>query len=343
MPCNQSQLNALADGELGRWAAARVRRHLKMCPACAEEYRIINKLGVQARAWRDVKAPAGLEARIADILTHASRLEDTPMTHTHLLTPPLTRPRPRWQVSAALVTTVVGLAGALFWLPGSLLRPSPAFASVQRAMGTPRFLSWTETQITRGRDGRVQLRDVRHVWVRRNPPAIAAFHEPTFALGPQRTLRDARGKITLKLNTGEYIRDARPGRDIRGRVVDTIRELTEPPVNTGLLAAPGVQATAWRLQTTTLDGRAVWQFTRQVRAAIPAPTLPLRRLDVISAQTVWADSKTRRVVRSQTRDVINGMPAIEEVKTEFQYDEAPPVGTFDLVPPHEAKELRPHA
>lgn len=73
MNCNRvlEALDALADGELGRWQARRMERHLERCAACSAAWTETQRLGEQARAWRDVNAPEALQARIAAAVASA--------------------------------------------------------------------------------------------------------------------------------------------------------------------------------------------------------------------------------------------------------------------------------
>jgi hypothetical protein len=78
MRCDKAEplLTRLQDGELDRWTAGRVRRHLDACPGCRAAYREIEALGAAARAWRDVTAPPALKARISTALAAAPRAEE---------------------------------------------------------------------------------------------------------------------------------------------------------------------------------------------------------------------------------------------------------------------------
>src|SRR6266581_7506223 len=80
MNCDRVQqtLDALADGELGRWKSGQITRHLARCPACAAAWVETQRLGEQARAWRDVSAPPELRVRIAAALTAGPQLPEEP-------------------------------------------------------------------------------------------------------------------------------------------------------------------------------------------------------------------------------------------------------------------------
>jgi hypothetical protein len=70
MKCDRVQraLNALADGELGRWTSWRIRRHLRRCADCGQVWQETLRLGEHARAWRSVSAPPVLRSRVAAAL-----------------------------------------------------------------------------------------------------------------------------------------------------------------------------------------------------------------------------------------------------------------------------------
>src|SRR3954454_2188151 len=74
MNCNRVQqaLDALADGELGRWKSRRVAQHPARGPVCAAGRGETQRIGEQARAWRAVSAPPELKARIAAELAASS-------------------------------------------------------------------------------------------------------------------------------------------------------------------------------------------------------------------------------------------------------------------------------
>src|SRR5947209_16649609 len=57
-------LDALVDGELGRWQAWRMHAHLRGCEGCRVAFDETWEITQRLREWRDVRAPARLKARI---------------------------------------------------------------------------------------------------------------------------------------------------------------------------------------------------------------------------------------------------------------------------------------
>ena len=338
MTCDQTQpfLDAFAARELGWGTAWRVRRHLAACPACAAELAETRCLDSHARAWRDVPAPAGLQSRIAAVLPSA---------------PPVSAPcRP-----VAVRRAAVGLAGvaaasaAFFWLtPGQPGRPTIAFADVEQAMEQVQTASWDETMMFYNRAGHPVKSTASHwtKWLRRNPPALASnggFEDLRF-----QELRDVRGHFE-RIAPGRYIvskpRDRRDG-SISTVVEAYIREITQPqitqtPIGNGLLGAGAdrVEFSPTRQRHVILDGQDLILFTRdQDSIAVSRDKSERHYYYHIK---VWADPITRRVVRIEQHSpdgwAKTGPDNMVLTRSNFRYNQTPPLGVFDWSPPPGAK------
>lgn len=318
MHCDSGQLNALADAELSAWAAAHVRQHLKTCPDCAAEYRAIQVLSAQARAWGDVTAPAELEARIAAALPTPER-----------------KRRITWRPVAAAVAAALFALMALF-TPGQPGRPAPAFADVERAMGAVQSASWqSEFFWTRGR---VRVSRQR-TWVRRMPPAIAGY-DVEF---DERSLTDQRGYVDYSPKKNTYIKHP-PEKDVSKDVADLLRRITDPIAGAGdIRPSAATHWTPWRREKVTLEGRPCWKFSREERRDSGAkrhapPSQGLKQM------SLWADVGTLRVARIEFHHTGSDDNGIKRaVFSDYQYNRTPPKGVFDWSPPPGAKEFKPGA
>jgi len=67
-------LDDYVDRELGPGEIERIRRHLEICAACADEVRFEERVLRSLRAkLRRIALPAGLEARVWKAIAHARR------------------------------------------------------------------------------------------------------------------------------------------------------------------------------------------------------------------------------------------------------------------------------
>ena len=85
-----------------------------------------------------------------------------------------------------------------------------------------------------------------------------------------------------------------------------------------------------------LDGQPAIKFDRTWHIQTPMPS----DLHMI----VWLDPKTRRMIRMDGQTITDGKPVSSGSSTHFRYDETPPPGIFDIIPPLGAKikDLRVH-
>lgn len=328
-------LNALADGELSRWTAAHVRRHLQTCAACRAEYAQIQALGAQAREWRAVAAPAGLQTRLAEALRQLPDTEkEAPMPSTVVPFAP-SRPRPavRWQPLTGAAALAAALVGAALLLPGSPGRPSIAFADVQRAMEAVQTASWTQTQTRYDLRGTMTLHNTQRIWLRRDPPAYAeqdsASSLPQVPGGEYAGLThyvsNSLGQINFHVHDGVYY--LHPARDIARQVQDTIDSLVSARGET-----PG------RAERVTLDGRPALFFHQHFHVTLGAvdeegqKTPPAYRV-MDGDESFWVAPDTLCVLRKHS-DMVWGPQRIVQDAHDFQYGRSAPAGVFEIsLPP----------
>jgi hypothetical protein len=116
MSCDRvsEALNAWLDGEVGLLAAARIRRHLRRCAACAEYARAAQAISRAARSWRGEGPPRALESRMAAALDSAPAALLDQAEALFAGTPSPVRPaaRPRGRRLAAMAGIVAAGAAA---------------------------------------------------------------------------------------------------------------------------------------------------------------------------------------------------------------------------------------
>ena len=323
--CDQIQphLEAFVDGELGWWMAWRVRRHLAGCGACASELAELQQIGRRARAWRNIPAPSGLQSRIAAALPPAAPLA-------------VRQPFPARRTAVGLAGMGVA-AAAFFWLlPGQPGRPIIAFADVQRAVQQAQTVSYDmNTQIfdAQGRvfDGGTSFSE--SIWLRRIPPASAYLDHKM----SERYLFDHRGKLGYDLKKGSYWKGPLPARlDVAKEIDWQLRSVTEPPTNEAWPPSDPSQhwtISPWQQQKVTVNGSACWKFTRTI-----SRTLGNRH--GVTHINILVDAKTLHITSIKiVGDAMFMSKGYQEraVFSNFHYNETPPPGIFDWLPPPGAK------
>ena len=309
------QLNALADRELPPWQALRVRRHLAACPACAAEYADIRRLGASVQAWRDVPAPPALGPRILAALPPSAAFQTN------------RRAFPIRPAAVGLAGVAAAVAAAFWFLPGQPGQPTIAFADVVKAMANVKTRSSVEDTTYFDQNGKVVLHLLERQWIRRNPPAIATINllkpaQPGETHGEE-VLEDGRGLMAVMPDGGYSL--SSPGQD----VAKSISGYIELSTQTLLVMAQGdarygknglIQG-----EKTILNGRLALKFEDTLHIQRPTPE--------DEHTIVWIDQKTRRLVRLTGETRVNGKVTMSGSSTDFHYDETPPPGVFDIVPP----------
>ncbi len=311
MNCDQTQplLEAFADGELGWGTTWRVRRHLVGCPDCAAELAELQHLDARVRAWRDVSAPAGLPSRLAAALPS--------------FPPDSAVPTRRMRVTRRAAVGLAGVAAAaaaFFWLlPGQPGRPTIAYADVEKAMESVNVMTWTTEVTSYSKDGTVTRHGISRTWMRRRPLAQATvtLPDPSYPQGLQ-TLQDERGYFDVLPNGKGIIWRGRT--NVFGTVAAYTSLFTRPlrMLEKGQLGEKGQSGD---LEQTTLNGKPAIKVVLSYRIPNEVRT------------ALWIDPVTKRAVQMETRSTANGKPVYIVTNTQMSYDDIPPPGVFDIVPP----------
>ena len=320
----QSQLDAYADGELGWGAAWCVRRHLAGCKACASELTAIRNLVSRVRVWREIAAPAGWHSRIAASLP--------------LSAPGIIRNRFPVRRAAAGLAGLAAAASVFLWLlPGQPGRPTIALADVEQAMATVKTMAQIEDNTYFDQNGKVTKHDVYQQWIRRDPPAIARINlSKSTEVGhtqDKQVLEDKRGQLFI-MEDGSYLfTDDSPEnlKSIPSYFSMYITNLSDYAQGDKRFGKGRIQG-----ERTTLDGHPAWKFTHLWHLQMPKSS--------DQQFAIWLDPETRRVIRMDGQITVEGKIVTKGSSTHFHYDEIPPSGVFDIVPPPESKikDLRVH-
>ena len=303
-------LNALADRELSFWQAVRVRRHLAACAACATELAAIQRLDAEVHAWRDVPAPSTLGLRIAAVLP-----------------PAVSKPARR---SFPVRPSAVGLAGAAtvvaaiaLFLLGQPGQPTIAYADVVKAMASVKTATWTQELTVYNANGKLRVHQIQHVWIRRNPPAIATITFPD-AQHPykRQTLEDARGILTLRPN-GSYV--------LRANKHAVFTDVQENLGVFGAALSPTMKSTMGLdgsvAKTTLRDGQPVQKVTQVFHYQLTP------QVTAESHSIIWIDEKTKRCMKLELQTSHNRKLWMIVATDHVQYDQAPTPAIFDWSPP----------
>ncbi len=342
MTCEQTQteLNALADGALPPLRAWRVRRHLAQCRDCAAAYAEIVQLGTEARAWRNAAPPAALQSRIALALPlQTARMEATPMILEHpqpVAVPPRRFVARKARIALALAACLAVVLAVTLW-PSKQAPLPPAYADTVLAMQRVRSVAWTQTITVYNPDGSTQMHQVRQVWVRRDPPAIATVVPPdptTQSIsGGYWELLDAQGSHRTNMDDGKTI--IRPlQKPIADEVRDTLKGLTSfnaqknnPLFKDGSFVVSN--QTPWKQEQVTLNSQALLRFRKDITATFPVGAIHRIQEPLIFHKTVWVDPQTQRVQQGEWQ-VRNSKVGGFDVNTyHFVYDQPTPAGVFD--------------
>ena len=325
----EPQLNALADHELPPWQAARVRRHLAVCPACTAEYAEIQRLDRTVQAWHDVPAPSTLGPRIL------AALPPFAVFHTRRRAFPV---RP---AAVGLAGIAAAVAAVLWFLPGQPGQPTLAYADVEQAMEQVQTVSWATTTHTRfvGRTGRQSETDsTMRSWLRRRPAAIVTFQQPNGYPRGIWSLEDGRGQMTRYDNSYQV---HKADVDMKQLVEQQIQSMTQAPTETIQSKPSGAtHAATAPLQEheTTLNGRTQILFIRDYNCVTTPTPAPAKMLHI--SENTWVDPTTHRVTQIEIDNVGGFMGPgwhSSSVENDFQYNQTPPPGVFDWSPPKGTK------
>ena len=305
-------LTGFAAGDLSRLRAGRFRRHLGGCADCRAAWEATRSLWSQAGALRTLPVPGGLPDRVYATVAATQPAHDGPL-------------RSSWRPAAIFAGGCAAVAAVALLLPGQPARPTVTYADVERAMQTVNILHCVQDFSEYNRHGNLVQQSSTQIWLRLAAPAnLLRIHDSHFSRDAQRhisiMLTDQRGMIRYDpTNATYYIDDVHREPNMgetSAHVQSLIRQMTDP----GNTSWPHPMASATVVSTThgldRLDGKTVLKFVY---------VTPLFR------KTVWADSKTFRLVQMKTEFATTGKDTL--LLHRFQYDVQPPPGTFDWSPP----------
>lgn len=338
---DDNALTMLASGEMPRVPAALAGWHLSRCADCRAQLTQTERLWTLAQTLREASVPSALKSKT---LAAINRKETVPLS-----------PRPAFRLRptfAALAACLAAVSVALLW-PGSPVRPLPAFADVEKAMSKVQSATWTAKLTSYPQDFWGMTEEF---WVRRSPPAVASLTTEK-RVGTYRTVQDAHRFASFFSKSNQYYTrsNQQAHANIARHVEQTLRALTELPQSgqTTEMSADGFDrgletgfritgakfvrtVTPWKSETTILAGQSALKFTREVRRMVTRPKQSQsagRTFHADTAQTIWADAKTLRVIRAEWRQSFDGRISLVSLRSNFRYDEPAPPGTFDLAPP----------
>ena len=335
MTCDQIQplLEAFAGHDLSPLTRWRIRRHLTQCPACTAELAESVALTTRVRAWQNVPAPAGLEARIAAALPAVAPIPARP---------PLRR------AAVGLAGLAAALAAAVWLVPGQPGRPTVAFAEVEQAMQNVQIVSWRTTQHIQHKPGDSVETLAFTTWVRRHPAAIA-FTDFVTSPGLQsemggnltlKSLTDSRGYYDLTEKDGVVAATHTPAsqiatHQINQMVTRQIKILTQPAqITDSLTGQVKTVMTNFYQRNVIVDGDKQIRFDRDFKTT-KLETDP-EKFQVAYHITEWVNPATHRLVRLELRymkDTTTAKPFTTMVEDHFQYNTPLPPGVFDWSPP----------
>ncbi len=288
-------------------------------------------LETHLQTWRDVTPPPHLQARVAAAVVR-SRPKNFP-----------------WRPLIAAGACAAAFGVFLAW-PGSPIQPVPAFAEVERAMGSVETMSYTSTVDSRFSDGIVE-KEIGQTWVRRYPPATARESVARLPGMEMKTKSwsDEKQRVTFEQ------RNSRPGkwkvypqepsfaRDVERTLLLYTQPGEDDPRDTQILRTKYTTVLPpWIPTRALLNGRPVWVFTRTNRYD---PNKPEAQQHGISRHErtvirLFADTKTYRVVRQELRMTSTNESGHRQsgrriTLTDFRYNEPAPPTLRALQPPGE--------
>ncbi|MBC7809410.1 MAG: zf-HC2 domain-containing protein [Akkermansiaceae bacterium] len=295
------KISDLLDGAVSPLEAWHLRRHISRCADCAYELRKEEQLRDRVRCIGvPIKAPALLRNRVAAVV----------LTHAHTPVRQRNRSPARWVVSSIVAGCLT--LGLVYFMSGSRsLRPRPAYAQVVRAMDQIQTARWQEEFSTyntgTGKSTDFTLRQ----FARLNPPTLL-----TEFPGGRDRLQTMETEWESGLRTDKSEDIAARKRRLREHI---LRRLIAPE-------SLGKGPNAWQSEKVTVNGKTLFRFTaRMGRASQPHGGTKLTAPGYRS--TLWVDSATLRVVRSE-QEYYDGQSHTRTTGSNFEYDLPLPANRF---------------
>jgi hypothetical protein len=267
--------------------------------------------------------------------------------------------RPQWALGG-LVAASIAVGLALWALPGSPGRPTPAFAKVEKVMADFKTVTWQETIYVPNdiQDNRPQREGfVRTIWARLDSPAYAVVNKwhrtVSFANETYQVRGQGSNLAYSRLSWGipafsslGATQDQSPEARIRAIVL-----FPKPPTSgDDLWVGEGVydknhspyRRSPWTSEVTTLNGKKAIRFdsvvtyhyqdSRISRASATPKSQTVYHKDYWS---YWVEPITYRIVKREGRlewHTENKSGVGRVISTDFRYDVPTPPGLLEIVP-----------
>jgi hypothetical protein len=361
-PCQKYRpetIERYGHGPLSEWRSLWMQIHFKRCEDC--RLRWVDSLRLPdadqenaafARYWAEHSYhPAALNNSLRERLWERIMTEPAPPAPA-----PPTQTRPalpvarRWAIGGVAAAAIT-LGAGMYFLPGTPVLPTPAFARVEEAMANVQNATWTETYRYPQNRNQEQWETRHTVWA----------SIPLARLTRQQTAGPPRTTLSTSYWDGEYMTFFSPKDWIYNRYRlphfmeglagktsrERIRDLILFPRDENFLKARQTQEadshtryhdrrTSWTAHTETWNGQKVIRFeSRLMRETLRTEPHPFRDTQA-SQWKIWADAKTYRILRREVRYPPKRRGDSESVRISenFRYNVTPPRDVFNLpVPP----------
>lgn len=196
-------------------------------------------------------------------------------------------------------------------------RPRPAYADLQKAMTQINTAHW-ETQTTQWTAGKMTSQTTEH-FVNRAIPAMASRELAGVKnRQPEQSLLTPASSLTYDRVRDVFLKDYPPSAE---SIRKNIQESFFPPPTTApttTVSTSPYRWTPWKVEEAQLEGKPVLRFHQECHYKSEA-----------YSSTLWADAKTRRLVRRESEMSWTGYRA-KTVATNFRYEVPLPADAFSL-------------
>ncbi|MBW3622643.1 MAG: zf-HC2 domain-containing protein [Armatimonadetes bacterium] len=302
----QANLDALCDGELSRWMALRVKRHLRHCSACTALGEETARMGERMRIWRDQPAPEEWHRKMSQrALPIAENLVSSPPApYLFPIESPLRLREKTTMKRLSLACAVLAAAGVLAAIS---LRPSPAYAQLQRMSNA--FLNLKSAHFVGWRQGPNDTKIPLELW----------FAEPNRSW--------QKSGDELEISDGAHVWRYREGGKAARRQPFT----------------PTDRAAAWKrmftldalLQSVQTDPNRMTDLGRQTVNGESLRVIRLNGPDLDRRVTFWVDPDTnliRKFLEEQSAGPEGETWRVRAASERIEYDVTPPADRFAFTP-----------
>lgn len=329
-----ARLTALETGGLNPVRRYLLLRHLTGCAACRAERERIALLSAGLRALCAAPAPP---------MPPLPQQETAPPPRFFDTVRGLTAPK-RAALFAAVM--LVASAGAVLTaLPGGPVRPTAAFARVEKAMNQVTTAVWQERTYYLGKTAR-KLDRQHTVRVRMDPPAMLMETSAAGAATGERHLTTSRGILIYAPEGRHFIQfgDITDNEILQSFVKSELRrgfrralifprDASQQKDNYTGYEPFKWRETPWEVRQTTLNGAAVLRYTRDTALYRDDSAWWRKQKPREFRETVYADPRTFLIVRREDERMDTPVGDTLTVRDNFRYNVPMPPDTFDLPAP----------